>query len=206
MERLLIFIKHHIAFLWDIIEWGNSILFSCFYRNKMEGILSDVLADFTFPLLSLRKLSDLDIMTLHNLIEKQDIADIKYFNPHGFDVKSLNDKLRNRSFLMMGVFESEKLVGYFFLRFFFNKKCFVGRLIDEEYRGKGIGSVMNTIMYETAWRMGFKCLSTISKNNSAVMRAHAKNPTMVVLKELQNDYLLVEFVRHKAGSEHLLHS
>ena len=54
---------------------------------------------------------------------------------------------------------------------------------------------MNFIMYETAWRMGFRCLSTISRNNIAVMRAHAKNPTMVVLKELSNDYLLVEFVR-----------
>jgi hypothetical protein len=96
---------------------------------------------------------------------------------------------------MMGSFDGNKMTGYFFLRFFANKKCFVGRLIDKDYRGRGIGPVMNNIMYETAWRMSFHCLSTISRNNKAVMRAHAKNRTMIVLKELQNDYLLVEFIR-----------
>jgi len=85
-------------------------------------------------------------------------------------------------------------VGYFFLRFFANRKCFVGRIIDREYRGMGIGNGMNRIMYRTAWNMGFRCLSTMSKNNSAVMKAHQKNSSMLVLKELQNDYILVEFI------------
>jgi len=98
---------------------------------------------------------------------------------------------------MMGAFANERLIGYFFLRFFANRKCFVGRLIDADSRGKGIGQIMNNIMYETAWRLGFRCLSTISNNNKAVIGAHAKNPAMVVLKELPNEYLLVEFVRTK---------
>ena len=70
----------------------------------------------------------------------------------------------------------------------------MGRLIDTNYRGKGIGEVMNSIMYDTAWKMHFRCLSTISRNNTAVMRAHAKNGHVVILKELRDDYLLVEFV------------
>jgi hypothetical protein len=89
------------------------------------------------------------------------------------------------------------MAGYFFLRFFMNGKCFVGRLIDKDYRGKHIGKVMNRIMYETAWKMNFRCLSTISKNNQFVMRSHADNQKMVVLKDLQNDYLLVEFLDNK---------
>jgi GNAT superfamily N-acetyltransferase len=71
----------------------------------------------------------------------------------------------------------------------------VGRLTDKDYRGIGIGKAMNRIMYETAWRMGFRCLSTISRNNTLVMKAHAENRNMVVLKELAGDYMLVEFVR-----------
>jgi hypothetical protein len=67
-------------------------------------------------------------------------------------------------------------------------------LIDQKYRGRGIGVVMNSIMYETAWRMKFRCLSTISRNNNSVMRAHSGNRNMKVLKELKNDYLLVEFI------------
>jgi hypothetical protein len=97
---------------------------------------------------------------------------------------------------MMGVFEKDKLVGYFFLRCFWNRKCFVGRLIDYNYRGKGIGWIMNNIMYNVAWDSGFRCLSTISRNNKAVMTAHSRNPAMIILKELQNDYMLVEFVRN----------
>jgi len=54
---------------------------------------------------------------------------------------------------------------------------------------------MNNIMYNTAWRSGFRCLSTISKNNKLVMRSHANNKALKVLKTLPNDYLLVEFVR-----------
>ncbi len=100
---------------------------------------------------------------------------------------------------MMGVFQDNLLVGYFFLRFFFNRKCFVGRLIDKDFRGKGIGGEMNRIMYETAWRMKFRCLSTISQDNTSVMRAHSKNETMKVLKHLKNNYMLVEFVKADKG-------
>ena len=94
----------------------------------------------------------------------------------------------------MYAFDGDRLAGYFFLRFFANRKCFVGRILDREYRGKGIGNEMNRIMYRTAWSMGFRCLSTMSKNNRAVMKAHSRNSTMVVLKELQSEYILVEFV------------
>ncbi len=54
---------------------------------------------------------------------------------------------------------------------------------------------MNFIMYETAWRMGFRCLSTISRNNAAVMRAHSGNRSMRILKELNDGYMLVEFIQ-----------
>jgi hypothetical protein len=101
----------------------------------------------------------------------------------------------NPAFLMMGVFDGSRLAGYFFLRCFWNKKCFVGRLVDAPYEGKGLGRAMNGILYPIAWQMGFRCLSTISKNNRDVMRSHAGNPAMRVLKELADDYLLVEFVQ-----------
>ncbi|NSW94698.1 MAG: GNAT family N-acetyltransferase [Bacteroidales bacterium] len=142
-----------------------------------------------------RKIAVSDLNNLQILINSQVKDDLKFFNPHGFDLKSLERQYKNPAFLMMGAFDGDKMIGYFFLRFFINKKCFVGRLIDKDYRGKGIGQVMNTIMYETAWKMGFRCLSTISKNNEMVMKAHARNPYMKILKELDNDYLLVEFVR-----------
>jgi hypothetical protein len=195
MERILIFIKHNFSFLWRIIEFGNGLLFSILYKTKLEKTLSAVFQEFVKTPFSYRKLDLSDAGILYDLIKSQEATDLEYFNPHGFDLESIKKQYKNPSFLMMGSFEQGKITGYFFLRFFANKKCFVGRLIDKKYRGRGIGTTMNAIMYETSWRMGFRCLSTISRNNKAVMHAHSKNPTMIILKELQNDYLLVEFIR-----------
>jgi hypothetical protein len=195
MEKILIFIKHHFVFLWNIIEWINGMIFSLLHTSKLRKILTGVFIEFTGSPFVFRKLNPQDAESLYNLLNSQNPSDLDFFHPHNFDYNSIVRQFKKPSFLMMGAFENEKLIGYFFLRFFSNRKCFVGRLIDKEFRGKSIGLVMNKIMYETAWRMNFRCLSTISRNNSSVMKAHARNQTMVVLKELHNDYLLVEFTR-----------
>ncbi len=195
MERILIFIKHNLIFLWKIIEWGNGFIFYLFYKSSLEIVLPGVFNESSTPPFSYRRFDLSDVESLHDLIHSQKVSDLDYFRPHEFDIISIRKQFKNRSFLMMGAFDGKKMIGYFFLRFFANRKCFVGRLIDKEYRGRGIGLIMNNIMYETAWKMRFRCLSTISSDNTSVMRAHAKNPTMIVLKKLQNNYLLVEFVR-----------
>ena len=194
MEKILIFVKHHFGFLWKLIERWNALLFSLLNGSALEKVLPGVFRELEDPVFSYRRIKVSDVKDLSELIHSQEDPDLAYFSPHAFDTPSLEKQFRNRAFLMMGAFDRERLVGYFFLRFFVNRKCFVGRLIDKPYRGKGIGNMMNHVMYQTAWRMGFRCLSTISKNNHAVIRAHAKNSSMVVLKELQNDYLLVEFI------------
>lgn len=203
MERFLIFIKHHLSFLWRIIEWVNGLLFSLFFKPRMEKILAEVFNEFTSADFLFRKLKQADTESLYNLITSQPASDLTYFKPHSFDLKSLQSQVKKPSFLMMGAFEGNKIVGYFFLRFFFNRKCFVGRLINKDHRGKGIGLIMNKIMYETAWRMKFRCQSTISKNNAAVMKAHARNLNMVVIKELRNNYLLVEFLKNDIEAKKL---
>jgi len=195
MEQILIYIKHNLKILWRFIEWINEIIFLVWHNKRLDLILNEVydevhISDFIF-----RRINSLDLESLHNLLTTQGKGDLEYFNPHSFDIKTLKRYQKSHTFLMMGTFDRNKLVGYFFLRFFANKKCFVGRLIDTQYRGKGIGAMMNMIMYETSWRMGFRCLSTISRHNKNVIKAHAKNPNLVVLKEMSNDYLLVEFVK-----------
>lgn len=194
MEEILIFIKHHLNILWKPIEWGNGFFFSILYKSMIERILPNVFDEFGNSRFSFRRLNTGDMAWLCDFIKSQPIIDLEYFHPHGFDNKSLNRQVKKKAFLMMGTFDGEKLIGYFFIRFFANKKCFVGRLIDVNYRGREIGRIMNSIMYQIAWRMNFRCLSTISQNNTAIMKAHSRNSNMVVIKELPNDYLLVEFV------------
>ena len=193
MEKILIFIKHHFGFLWRLIEWGNGVAFSLLFRPSLDRILPAQLQERERLPLSFRDLLMPDAEELHRLIQYQEASDLLYFSPHAFDLPSIKKQFKKRSFLTMRAFDGQRTLGYFLLRFFANQRCFVGRIIHKDYRGKGIGNEMNRIMYQTAWGMGFRCLSTMSKNNRAVMNAHAKNSTMHVLKELQNDFILVEF-------------
>lgn len=195
MEKLLIYIKHSFPGIWRIIEKFNNVLFKLRFANRFGRVSHQVIGNHTMPGFTFRKIDSNDMVALNMLINTQDPQRLTFFKPHGFDEKSLKRTFRNPSFLMMGVFDGTRMVGYFFLRCFWNKKCFVGRLIDEPYEGKGIGRVMNQIMYNIGWQMNFRVLSTISKNNHWVMKSHAGNASMVVRKELANDYLLVEFVR-----------
>ena len=165
MEKLLLFIKHRLRLFWNVIEIINDIIFLVLFKPDLEKKLPEVFTNFSQGPYHYRRLTSEDSRSLFNLINNQPPSDLKYFNPHAFDEVSIIKQMKKKSFLMMGAFNDTFLAGYFFLRFFANRKCFVGRLIDKEYRGKGIGRVMNNIMYETAWSMNFRCLSTISRNN-----------------------------------------
>ncbi|MDF1576023.1 MAG: hypothetical protein P1P86_12620 [Bacteroidales bacterium] len=196
MEKILIYIKHHLGFLWNLIEWGNNVFFTLIFKGRMDQKVAEVIGEALLSPYFFRRLNLPDARSLYELVKKQTHADLEYFNPHAFDMDAIGKQFRKKSFVMMGVFDEDFLIGYFFLRFFINKKCFVGRLIDKEYRGKGIGVAMNQIMYETAWRMGFRCMSTISRDNALVIQAHSKNQHIIILKHLQNNFLLVEFVKN----------
>lgn len=201
MERILLFIKHNLGFIWSVIERMNNILFCLLYKKRLDRITQQVFEEIQQYPIIYRKISKADSGKLYELVKKQPQSDLTFFKPHSFDLDAIARQTRKSSFLMMGAFSNERLVGYFFLRMFVNRKCFVGRLIDQDYRGHGIGLTMNRIMYETAWRMKFRCLSTISRKNHAIMKAHSGNRHMVILKELKDDYLLVEFLPYNLASE-----
>ena len=122
MELTLIFIKHHFNSIWRIIEYVNSQLFFLFYNASLEKVFKNVIHEFSKQSYVYRKLHISDAGSLYDLINSQGEVDLKYFKPHGFDKKSILNQFSNRSLLMLGTFDGEKLVGYFFLRFFALKK------------------------------------------------------------------------------------
>lgn len=199
MIRLLLYLKHNYKFIWKFIEKCNSLLFNVLYRKAALRNLTTILNSLDLQDYSFRKLEIVDTELIYSLIKSQPQSDLEYFKPHDYERESIEKLFNNKGLLIMGVFRNSNIVGYCFLRFFITGKCFVGRLVDYRNRGKGIGSVMNTVMYNLAWKMRFKCLSTISQNNLLVMNAHKKNNLMHILKELPNNYLLVEF---KSSEQH----
>ncbi len=173
MIKILIYIKHNLPFIWQTIECLNAILFRILYSRKFYQSIIWAFNEFKLPGFEFRLLNSTDSCKIIDLTDKQASGRLDYFKPHKFDLNTLKKLNANPAFFLMGAFEKGELVGYFFLRCFWNRKCFVGRLIDEPFEGKGIGRTMNTIMYSIAWKSNFRCLSTISKNNKAVMRSLA---------------------------------
>lgn len=199
MIRLLLYIKHNLPFLWRFAEKINGTLFRLLYKNRFDKIIPGIVGASSFTFYTVRQLCLHDLKSLEAFLGRQPGERVTYFNPHGFDYRSLLAVYNNPGFFMFGVYKEYEMAGYFFLRCFWNRKCFVGRLIDQQYEGRGIGKEMNRVMYNTGWRAGFRVLSTISRNNSLVMRSHASNPCIVVLKELKNNYILVEFLPGESG-------
>ena len=194
IARILLFIKHRIPWLWIGIDWLNARLYRILHQKNIAQQAELAFDEFELSGFEFRRLVAADLSELQAMLERQKSGRLEYFRPHGFDYASLEKMHANPAFLMFGVFSEQRIIGYFFLRCFWNKKCFVGRLLDQPFEGKGIGRVMNQIMYNTAWWSGFRCFTSISRNNQWIMRAHAKNPHARFVSELANDYQLVEFI------------
>lgn len=195
MTKLLLFVKHRLPALWRVIEWLNALLFSVLHQTSLRRESERCFREFTLDGYTFRSLTPDDLDGLFGLLDRQRSGRLDYFRPHGYSRRSLRRVTKDPAFLMFGVFFDDELVGYFFLRCFWNRKCFVGRLIDEPHERKGIGRVMNKILYNTAWRSGFRCFTTVSKDNALVLRSHKGNPAAHIREELPNDYLLIEFIR-----------
>lgn len=199
--RALLSIKHRLPVLWRLVDWVNARLYGLLHRQRMAVEVARAFADFRLEGFEFAPLVADDLAALEAMLERQGAARLRYFQPHGFDHRSLVRMFSNPAFLMFGAFRDEELVGYFFLRCFWNRKCFVGRLIDEPHEGQGVGRVMNQIMYNLAWRSGFRCMTTISRENQFIMRSHLNNPHARVLGSLANEYVLVEFVPEASAED-----
>ena len=194
LARTLLFVKHRWPAIWFLIDWVNGRLFRILHSRRLASHAAQVFSEFRLDGFEFRPLGSADLDALKGLLDSQGDERLRYFQPHGFNRSSLARMYHNPGFLMFGVFQGQSLIGYFFLRCFWNRKCFVGRLIDKGHEGLGIGRVMNQIMYHIAWRSGFRCLTTISRDNELIMRSHSNNPHARVVGPLSNGFILVEFV------------
>jgi hypothetical protein len=194
MIRILLFVKHRLGFIWRIIEYLNGVLFGLLFAKRFGTVLENELKNACTDQYQYRVLLPTDAGALQVFLTKQPEEQTRFFKPHAFDKGTLLRLLHNPSFIMMGIFAGEQIVGYFFLRCFVNKKCFIGRIVDAGYQRQGLAKSMSNIMYRTAWASGFQCLTTISKNNRAIFDLHQKEKNIQVLKELPDHYLLVEML------------
>ena len=195
MIRFLQSIKKNLPFIWNGIEFLNGMIISVFCGRKISKALIDTFRTFTPPKYKYRILYQEDLIHLQNMLASQPRGFDNYFKPHCFDLKTLKRLLNNPAFQMFGVFDEDKIIGYFFLRFFLNRKVFRGKIVDAAYQGKGIAKEMGEITTDIAYKAGFRLFATISKFNYGSLASSYAVNMIHVIKELPQDYIYIEYLK-----------
>ena len=189
------FLQDRVSWFWSIIERGNGMAFSMRYGRKLKS-LSFFSIPVEYELMPIRDVSHKDIIAF---FDRQPKEAFTYFRPHGFDDKSIKRLQRNKSFLGYVLLENGQIAGYCFNRCFFNGQGFRGRMVDIDYRGKGLGTAMNKILNEVGFGIGLRLFETVSKENVASYRSALSASSVRVVKEMENNELYLEILNEKGS-------
>jgi len=191
----LISLKKRYPALWALVETANGYIFRFLYMDKVKRNAEKNLKDYALEKYEYRFLNNTDLTKLSIFFQNQEQDQFSFFKPHRFDTQTLEKLFKNPSFLLFGVFENEKLIGYFFLRCFINKQCFTGRIVDAKYQGQGIAKKMGKILHHIAWDSNFRVFGTASKENIKSLKSYQAINNYKIIKELNNGYIYFEYLR-----------
>ncbi len=185
------FIKDKLHFVWNLIEWLNEKLFLLLYSKRVKSI-SDYLKEHQEDY-QIKEANQDKVTSLVAFFAKQPQDSFTYFQPHGFDEKSIRQLVNRKSHLLYLVLDSDNvIVGYFFLRCFFIGKCFLGKMVDYEHQGKGIGQMMCLKAMDIATLLKMRMFETISKDNLSSLYSTQKVLDTKIIKEMENNYIYIE--------------
>lgn len=187
-------IKHNCSFLWDLMEWGNSVIFSLLYKRKLKLVENAVGQGVPYPY-KMRRIAECDITMLHDFFLQQPDEAFNFFKPHDFDISSLKKLVKNRSFLSFILVDKcggqDAIVGYSFLRSFINGSSYRGYIVDYRHRGKGIAKMMGYGLNRVGDTLKLKMFKSISPNNPASMKVTQDVCDVEKIRLLNNgDYLM----------------
>lgn len=194
MIKYIKWIKVHFRFLWTIIQFVNSCLVDMLYGNRIKDSVRKFLpyTDAHHYIYRQAQQSDIDALVL--LMQQQPAGFDTYFKPHAFDLKGFANVLNDKSFYAFVTLDNEKIIGYSFIRFFFDQKAFRGKMVDYRYQGQGIAKQMGMLMTNIAFGAKYRLFATISSHNVQSLASSKAVNTIKILKELDDDYYYIEYL------------
>lgn len=193
LYRIAHILKDKLIWLWNVVEWINSVLFSLIYIKRLKGFAFSFIPE-GYEIVPLKNISAEKMVAFFN--HQPDEA-YTYFHPHSFDVKSIERLQGNKAFLGYVLLDKTNgnIAGYCFNRCFFHGVGFRGRMVDIDYRGKGLGIAMNKILNEVGFGIGLRLFETVSKDNLASYRSALSASNVRVVKEMPNNELYLEIIK-----------
>lgn len=185
-------LRDKLSWLWNIIEWINGVIFYFRYREKLEAFSFTTVPE-GYEIVPIKNIQTNDLVSF---FKHQPEEAYTYFRPHEFDAKSIKLLQRNKAFL--GYVLKDKtngaIAGYCFNRCFFHGQGFRGRMVDIDYRGKGLGTAMNKILNEVGFGIGLRLFETVSKDNVASYKSALSASNVKVVEELPHNELYLEIL------------
>ncbi|MCE8781010.1 transcriptional regulator [Bacteroides thetaiotaomicron] len=190
------FLRDKMTWLWDMVEVLNSFLFTIRYGRRLRSISGEGVIIKGLP--SKFKIVPIREIPTEQLVEffaRQPEEAYRFFKPHGLDVKSIKKLQRNKAFLAYVLLDGQRISGYCFNRSFFHGKGFRGRMVDIDYRGMGLGTMMNKILNEVGFGIGLRLFETVNKDNIASYRSAMSASNVRILEELEGKDLYLEILK-----------
>ena len=197
LYRIAHILRDRFGWLWNIIDTLNSYLFSMRYGKRLNNLNANIKCnEMVLEEYELVLLRDVPINEMVSFFEHQPEEAYTYFRPHKFDAKSIKFLQGNKAFLAYVLRDKTngRIAGYCFNRSFFHGKGFRGRMVDIDYRGKGLGTAMNKILNEVGFGIGLRLFETVSKDNVASYRSAMSASNVKVVKELPHNELYLEIL------------
>ena len=186
-------IRDKFSWLWDIIEYLNSFLFYMRYGKKLKDIdFKNIPEGY-----EVTPINAIETKRMVEFFARQPEDAFKFFHPHGFDEKFIKKLQKSKAFLGYVLLDklNNKIAGYCFNRCFFHGQGFRGRMVDIEYRGKGLGTTMNKLLNEVGFGIGVRLFETVSKDNVASYKSALSASNVRVVKELPDNELYLEIIK-----------
>jgi len=187
-------LKYHYPTLWDIVESLNGSILGKAYSIRLKKVKELVLSyaigqNFALKYANLHDSKDI-VVFLRSLSE----AERAFFNPFPFTLRSINHVVSCGTYQVYLVRNNQnnELIGLFFLRFFLNRQCFLGFVVKNEYRGRGIGGKMIDAMVRGVQGSGFTLLSTVCAENKASLRAHLACGQFEIIETLPTNEIVLK--------------
>lgn len=188
-------IKTKFGFIWNMIEWGNTAVFSLMKRKQMREVPS-VLSGCS-DIYEIRVADETDVEELVTFFANQPKEAFKFFKPHRFDAESVRRVVKNKAFMTFLVKEEGVIIGYFFLRCFVNGKAFRGKMVDKNHQGCGLAKLMGVAMTKVTSVLGVRMFGSISPENYASLASAKASNEIKIHKILDNGDYYIEFLEKK---------
>ena len=210
LYKIAHFLRDQMPWLWDLVDIVNSFLFRIRYGDKLDLVENVICSKDYFKCKSSDNFYVVPIRSVNSddLVEFfacQPTEAYRFFKPHGFDLKSIKKLQNNYAFLgyVLKDVTNNKIVGYCFNRSFFHGKGFRGRMVDVNYRGKGLGTTMNLLLNKVGFGIGLRLFETVSKDNVASYRSAISASSFRVIEELPYNELYLEIINDMKQNDNI---